>query len=68
MKEATIKLVGYDLSAEQTGISYSQIHSWRQLDRDYYLDTFQTVLADYKRTTQYEDRYRRFKHSKLTTM
>ena len=68
MKEATIKLVGYDLSAEQTGISYSQIHSWRDLDRDYYLDTFQTVLADYKRTTQYEDRYRRFKHSKRSTM
>ena len=67
MKAATIKLVGCDLSVDQTGISYSQIHSWRHLDRDYYLDTFQSVFIDYKRTTQYKDRYNRFRLSMQTT-
>ena len=67
MKAATIKLVGCDLSVNQTGISYSQIHSWRHLDRDYYLDTFQSVFIDYERTTQYKDRYNRFRLSMQTT-
>jgi hypothetical protein len=64
MKEATIKVVGTNLIAEQDRLSYKQIHSWKHLDRDYYLDSMSTMLTSYNRTTQYKERLERFQLSK----
>ena len=46
MKQATIKVVGEDLSVEQEGISYQQIMSIQQQDINRYLNTFKEVLVD----------------------
>ena len=65
MKEATIEVVGVNLEAKQDRISYSQIVPFRQLDRDYYLDTvFTQLVSNDEKTTQYKERLQRFMLSK----
>ena len=46
MAEASIKIVGMNLAAEQEIPSYQQIMATRHLDRDYYLDTVYQVLLN----------------------
>ena len=60
MKQATIKVVGCDLSAEQEVPSYQQIEAIKYKDRDRYIDTFNTVLASNVKTTQYQQRLNDF--------
>ena len=67
MKEATIEVVGRNLQAEQDRLSYKQIHSFKHLDRDYYLDAMSSQLISYNRTTQYKERLERFYLAKKTT-
>ena len=65
MKEATIKVVGRNLQAEQDNKpTYEQIHSLRHLDRDYYLDGVPRPLIRHYRTSQYKERVERFNLSK----
>jgi len=60
MKQATIKVVGVDLSVEQEGISYQQIMSIQQQDRDRYLDTFKEVLVNQVKTERYQENLSKF--------
>ena len=60
MKQATIKVVGVDLSVEQEGISYQQIMSIQQQDRNRYLDTFKEVLVDQVKTERYQENLSKF--------
>ena len=65
MKEATIKVVGTNLQAEQDNTpTYEQIHSFRHLDRDYYLDAMRRPMIRHYRTSQYKERLERFYLSK----
>jgi hypothetical protein len=68
MKQATIKVVGVDLSVEQEGISYQQIMSIQQQDRNRYLDTFKEVLVNQVKTERYQEnlsKFREYHSSKL---
>ena len=60
MKQATIKVVGVDLSVEQEGISYQQIMSIQQQDRNRYLDTFKEVLVNQVKTERYQENLSKF--------
>ena len=60
MQQATIKVVGVDLSVEQEGISYQQIMSIQRQDRNRYLDTFKEVLVDQVKTERYQENLSKF--------
>ena len=60
MKQATIKVVGVDLSVEQEGISYQQIMPIQQQDRDRYLDTLNEVPVDQVKTERYQENLSNF--------
>ena len=61
MKQATIKVVGVDLSVEQEGISYQQIMSIQWQDRDWYLDTLKEVSVDQVETERYQEKLSKFR-------
>ena len=61
MKQATIKVVGVDLSVEQEGISYQQIMPIQQQDRDRYLDTLNEVPVDQVKTERYQENLSNFR-------
>ena len=61
MKQATIKVVGVDLSVEQEGISYQQIMSIQQQNRNRYLDTFKEVLVNQVKTERYQENLSKFR-------
>ncbi len=56
MQQATLNIVGTDLSAEQQIPSYQQIEAMRYIDRDRYIDTFNTVLVNKFKSKQYQQR------------
>jgi hypothetical protein len=66
MAEASIKIVGMNLAAEQEIPSYQQIMATRHLDRDYYLDTVYQVLLNpaENKTAGYKLRYHNYQTNK----
>ena len=56
MQQATLNIVGTDLSAEQQIPSYQQIEAMKYIDRDRYIDTFNTVLVNKLKSKQYQQR------------
>ena len=69
MQQATIQVVGADLSAEQEVPSYQQIMAMQYQDRDRYIDTFNTVLAKPTKTERYQDElytFRSYQVGRLT--
>lgn len=60
MAVVSMELTGYDLSAEQSTLGYSDVIRMSKSDRDRYLDTYSEVLAIKDRTPQYEQRLLRF--------
>ena len=66
MAEASIKIVGMNLAAEQEVPSYRQIMATRHLDRDYYLDTVYQVLLNpaENKTAGYKLRYHNYQTNK----
>ena len=56
MQHATLNIVGTDLSAEQELPSYQQIEAMKYVDRDRYVDTFNTLLVNKYKSKQYQHR------------
>ena len=62
MKEASLRVVGVDLAAEQEIPSYQDIMATRYPDRDYHLQVLERYLTKpaKNKTTGYKRRYQQY--------